>query len=200
MPTANFFILIPTRIKRERESFRSRQNPIAVNLLSRAGIVLLISCGAVVTPLLSPCPHRSLTCALAKPLPLFLSTSPATSSSHRPRLPCSCSAPLPSFPWIVDAIVVSPPMPPPHRMLFLLPFFLPFVLFSLTHSVHRHRVVIVAAVPIARAPPPMSMAFPPSLSSSVVVRDAMTFASIPGRHHRHPHSEGNRRASSAKAG
>jgi hypothetical protein len=34
MPTANFFILIPTYEKKERESFRSRQNLIAVNLLS----------------------------------------------------------------------------------------------------------------------------------------------------------------------
>ncbi len=33
MPTANFFTLIPTCEKKERESFRSRQNLIAVNLL-----------------------------------------------------------------------------------------------------------------------------------------------------------------------
>ena len=35
MPTAKFFILIPTSEKKERESFRSRQNLnlIAVNLL-----------------------------------------------------------------------------------------------------------------------------------------------------------------------
>ena len=34
MPTANFFILIPTCEKKERESFCSRQNLIAVNLLT----------------------------------------------------------------------------------------------------------------------------------------------------------------------
>jgi hypothetical protein len=92
-------------------------------------------------------------------------------------------------------------MPPPHRTSFLLPFLLPFALFSLTHSAHRHRVVVVAALPIARAPPPASMAFPPSSSSSsVLVRDAMTLAGIPRRRHRRPHSEGDRRASSAMAG
>ncbi len=33
MPMANFFILIPSVGKKERESFCSRQNPLAVNLL-----------------------------------------------------------------------------------------------------------------------------------------------------------------------
>jgi hypothetical protein len=104
------------------------------------------------------------------------------------------------FPWLVDAIVASPLTPPPHRTSFLLPFLLPFALFSLAHSAHRRRVVVVAAFPIARAPPPASMAFPPSSSSSVLVRDAMTLVCIPRRRRRRQHSEGDRRASSAMAG
>jgi hypothetical protein len=92
-------------------------------------------------------------------------------------------------------------MPPPHRTSFLLPFLLLVALFSLAHSVHRHRVVVVTPLPIARAPPPASMAFPPSSSSSsVLVCDAMTLAGIPRRRHRRPHSKGDRRASSAMAG
>jgi hypothetical protein len=101
---------------------------------------------------------------------------------------------------LVDAIVASPLTPPPHRTSFLLPFLLPFALFSLAHSAHRRRVVVVAAFPIARAPPPASMAFPPSSSSSVLVRDAMTLVCIPRRRRRRQHSEGDRRASSAMAG
>jgi hypothetical protein len=33
MPTATFFVLIPSWGEKKRESFCSRQNPIAVNLL-----------------------------------------------------------------------------------------------------------------------------------------------------------------------
>ena len=104
------------------------------------------------------------------------------------------------FPWLVDAIVASPLTPPPHRTSFLLPFLLPFALLSLAHSAHRRRVVVVASLPIARAPRPASMAFPPSSSSSVLVRDAMTLVSNPRRRRRRQHSEGDRRASSAMAG
>jgi hypothetical protein len=105
-----------------------------------------------------------------------------------------------SFTWLVDAIVASPLTPPPHRTSFLLPFLLPFALLSLAHSAHRRRVVVVASLPIARAPRPASMAFPPSSSSSVLVRDAMTLVSNPRRRRRRQHSEGDRRASSAMAG
>jgi hypothetical protein len=44
------------------------------------------------------------------------------------------------------------------------------------------------------------MAFPPSLSSSVLVRDAMTLVGNPHGHRRRQHSEGDQRALFAMAG
>jgi hypothetical protein len=97
------------------------------------------------------------------------------------------------------APIASPLTPPPHRTSFLIPFLLPFALFSLEHSAHRRRVVVVAAFLIVQAPSPASMAFPPS-SSSILVHDAMMLVCIPRRRHRRQHSKGDRCASPAMAG
>ena len=134
----------------------------------------------------SPCRRRTPSFAL-----------PALIIDVRPRVAIS---PL-SVSFSCDVIVASPLTPPPHRTSFLLPVLLPFALLSLAHSAHRRRVVVVASLPIARAPRPASMASPPSSSwSSVLVRDAMTLVSNPRRRRRRQHSEGDRRTSSAMAG